>query len=222
MLQVLVVYYVLMFIFLMLTCYRVNLKKYYIVSKCLCSFGFLFVAILGKVQSLNHALFWRMFVGFFFCFLGDYFLAKKESGDKEKQLILGLLSFLLGHCTFLIALWFIQPMNVYTAFLPLFGVVLVLFLMRFQYMEVGKLKVPVLIYTYFVTALFVKCFQVTIHGDGSLFYSFIFLGGLLFLISDLIILFLYFYQKQYKILKFLNLATYYGAMFLLSVSIYYS
>lgn len=222
MLPILMVYYVLMFIFLILTCYRENLKKNHLLSKCLCSLGFLLVAYLGKIQSSNNSLFWKMIPAFVFCFLGDYFLAKKENEKKESNFILGLVAFLIGHCTFLVAFQYVQPMNVYTFILPLVGVIIVCGLMQLKYMEVGKLKVPVVVYTYFVTALFIKCLQVTIHGDGTLFYILVFLGGLLFLVSDLIILFLYFYKKKYKILQFLNLLTYYSATFLLGLSIYYS
>ncbi|MFA9464825.1 MAG: lysoplasmalogenase family protein [Velocimicrobium sp.] len=222
MLIMLVMYYVIAFIFLMLTCYRENLKRYHVVSKCLCSLGFLLVAVLGKIKSPDSLLFWRLFLALFLCFLGDYFLAKQEKVESERLFLLGLFSFLLGHCTFLFAFCYVRPWNGYTLIVPFLGVLLAIGLLRLKYMRVGTLKLPVLIYAYFVTALFVECTQVAVHGNGSVFYVIVFLGGLLFLISDEIILFLYFYKVKYGIMKFLNLFTYYSATFLLGLSIFYS
>ncbi len=222
MLLFLIVYYILTFIFLILTCYNEQLKKYHLLSKCLCSIGFILAAILGKIHSSNDPLFWRLFPALIFCFLGDYFLAKREEGEQEKLFLLGLGSFLLGHCSFLFGFSYVQEINRYTFMLSLLGVILVRCLMTLKYMDVGKLKAPVLIYAYFVTALFVKCAQIAMNGNGSSFYLLVFLGGFLFFLSDGIILFLYFYQKKYGIMKFLNLLTYYSATFLLGISIFYS
>ena len=222
MLLFLIVYYILSFLFLMLTCYNLQFKKYHLISKCLCSIGFLLAAILGKIQSSNDALFWRLFPAFILCFLGDYFLAKQEQGEQKKIFLLGLSSFLLGHCTFLFALSYVQPVNRYTFILPLLGVIFVKGLTMLNNMEVGQQKIPVLFYAYFVSALFVKWAQIAINGERSPFYVLIFLGGFLFLLSDEIILFLYFYQKKYGIMKFLNLFTYYSATFLLGISIIYA
>ncbi len=222
MLLFLIVYYILAFLFLMLACYNENFKKYHLLSKCLCSTGFLLAAILGKIQSANNPLFWRLFPAFIFCFFGDYFLAKQEHGEQKKLFLLGLGSFLLGHCTFLFALSYVQPVNRYTFIMPLLGVIFVKGLTMLSNMEVGQQKIPVLIYAYFVSALFVKCIQIALNGNLAPFYVLVFLGGFLFFVSDGIILFLYFYQKKYVIMKFLNLFTYYSATFLLGISIIYA
>ncbi len=47
------------------------------------------------------------------------------------------------------------------------------------------------------------------------------IGATLFLISDTFILFLYFYEKKYKAVHVINLATYYYGMFFIGLSLLY-
>lgn len=207
---------------LILTCYQQKLKKYHLAGKCLCSLGFLFAAWFAKMQSPNDVLFWRLLPALCGCFLGDYFLAREDTQKQGKMLLLGITSFLLGHAAFLFAFQPLYPLDLLTVLLPFLGVVMTAGFLRLPLMETGKFKLPVLVYSYFVTALFIKCVQLAFHGDGGIFYRLVFCGGLLFFISDGIILFLYFYQKKYSIARFLNLLTYYSATFLLAISILYA
>lgn len=217
----LTVIYIIFFVFLIGTCYLSSLRKYHITAKVLCSAVFVGAACLGNMQSPNNALFWRLLPAFLFCFFGDFFLAWREKKDSETLFLLGLASFLTGHCIFLWAFEILASSNWKSVLLPLAGVMLVLLLLRLKYMKIGKMKVPVIIYAYFVTALFIKCAQTAKFGDESIFFKLVFWGGLIFLISDLIILFLYFYEKKYGIMKFLNLFTYYTATYLLALSVFY-
>ncbi|MEG1741525.1 MAG: lysoplasmalogenase family protein [Acetivibrio sp.] len=211
--------YMAAFIFLIMTCYQSFFGKFHVIAKVICSAGFIGAAVLGKMQSSNDALFWRLLPGFIFCFLGDFFLAKKERKESKQDFLLGLGSFLAGHILFLRGLSFLQPWSAETVLVPFVGVIVAFFLMKRKNMEAGEFKIPIMVYSYFVTALFVKCAQIALKGPGSLFFILLFLGGLFFLISDIIILFLYFYKKKYGIMKFLNLFTYYTATYILGIAI---
>lgn len=213
--------YGLAFAGLILTCYGENFKKYHLAGKCICSLGFLLVAWFAKMLSSNDVLFWRLLPALCGCFLGDYFLARKDMQKKQKMLLFGIISFLLGHAGFLFAFQIFLPMDVVTVLLPLIGAFMTAGFLKLPQMETGKFKYPVLVYSYFVTALLVKCVQLAFYGDGSTFYRLILFGGLLFFVSDTIILFLYFYNKKYSVTRFFNLLTYYSATFLFAISILY-
>lgn len=219
MLYTLIICYSIAFILLMFSCYWQPFKKYHVLCKCAASMFFLVTAIYGGIKNPGGNVFWELFPALLFCFLGDYFLAKKSENKAKKNFMCGLLSFLIGHCLFLVGLSFYEPSNVYVFLLPFAGVLLTFGLLHLKKMVVGSFKRPVLMYAYFVSALFFKCAQIFLHGDGSLFYFLILAGGALFMVSDIIILFLYFYQTRYGIIKFLNLFTYYAATFLLALSI---
>lgn len=219
--QFLTIIYIILFVFLMLTCYVSSLKKFYIASKMMCSAAFIGIAIFAMVQSSNTILFWRLFPAFIFCFMGDFFLALKEVKEGEKPFLIGLSCFLIGHILFLWGFEIIESSTWLTWLLPLLGIVMAGALLHLKYMNVGKFKAAVLVYSYFVTALFIKCTQTALSGDGSAFYWLIFCGGAFFIISDIIILFLYFYNKKYAIIKLLNLGSYYAAVFLLAAAILY-
>lgn len=212
--------YVAAFVLLILSCYVERFHKYHLFFKCLNSMLFLLIAVYGMTRVTDDIIFWRLFPAFCFCFLGDFFLARKLEAKAEKNFVYGLASFLAAHCLFLIAFSFLEPSTFFVFLLPVLGVFLTMILMNLKKMVVGKFKKPVLVYSYFVTALFVKCGQLYLLENDRLFNKLVFLGGTLFLVSDMIILFLYFYQTKYKVVRFLNLFTYYSATYFLALAIW--
>lgn len=80
--------------------------------------------------------------------------------------------------------------------------------------------IPGLVYTFFVALLLSKGAMLVLRGGGSAQNLLILAGGLLFLISDGVLLFMYFHISPKKNLGVVNLGTYYSAMALLGLCIY--
>lgn len=215
-------YYICAFCFLIITCYRHTFDKYHVTAKSLTSLGFLAIAFFGNACKEDYTYFYHLIPALFLCFLGDFFLALKTKNNRtqNKYFLLGLASFLMGHIAFTIAFNSILKFSFATIAVPLFGVVLAIGMFQLKEMEVGEMKAPVIVYSYFVSMLFVKCGEILFAMGLNSFTGVLFAGSLLFMISDLILLFIYFYKKKFKILTFMNLLTYYIGLYLLSYSVY--
>ncbi len=101
--------------------------------------------------------------------------------------------------------------------IPVLGVMLTLWMEKRPGMNTGKLKFEILIYSYFVTLLLTKTIFMLIKelSAGTLMLA---IGAGLFLISDVLLLFLNFYKKRFMTLHVLNLITYYYGIFLMAAS----
>lgn len=213
------IYYIIAFVCLILTNYRETWKKFHVQAKTATSIGFIAIATVSGIVSRNMEFFKPMMIAFTFCLAGDVLLALMNHKNNMKYFILGLLSFLVGHIIFGVALNVLAPFSIKELIIPICFVAVAFFLLKIQYMEVGKMKVYVLVYSFFVAFLFSKGISVLLLGLTTSNIV-IFLGATLFLISDAILLFVLFYQKKYYTPVFFNLLTYYLAQYLLAISIF--
>ena len=85
-------------------------------------------------------------------------------------------------------------------------------------MQTGRMRPLVVLYAAFVSALLGKGLQLA-FGMGQPWCFLVLAGAVLFWISDLLILFLYFYPPRRTAVHVANLLTYYYAMFLIAVSL---
>ena len=104
--------------------------------------------------------------------------------------------------------------------LPLVVCLLMVWMKKAWHLHMGRLFVPCLIYCYFVTTMTFKAIECGMDGMGEIACA-----GILFLLSDFTILFLYFYhfrsRNVKRIIHFVNLATYYVAILLFIYSLFY-
>jgi len=218
---ILLICYTLAFIFLIATSYVESLAKYRVLAKLINSIGFIVVATYGKFMTGQNEVYFTMLPAFILCLCGDVLLALDDPKGTQKCFTAGLFSFLLGHIVFVWAFTMRVPFSLYELILPVSMVIVTAFLVRMEHMNVGKLRGCVLIYSFFVAMLFSKAISLVLVNGTSLSNILLLIGSLLFLISDAIILFLCFYEKKHKLVKFYNLLTYYAGMFLIALSLLY-
>lgn len=211
--------YVLAFVFLIATCYIKKLFKYHTLAKFINSIGFIAVATGACLFSGQWSLYFAMLPGLILCLVGDVMLALDNSRALSKYFLPGLTSFLIGHILFVWAFSMRVPFSLYDLILPVIAVILTFFIVRMKGIDVGKLRVAVIIYSFFVALLFSKGISLVLVNGMTPVNSLLCRGAFLFLLSDAIVLFLLFYEKKHFIVRFCNLATYYGGMFLIALSL---
>jgi uncharacterized membrane protein YhhN len=198
-----------------------NNKKYsslYILAKTLNSLGFILVAIICANIGDNFELFKNFAPGFIFCFLGDFILGFYNDTKKQKYFLIGLGLFLLGHVAFVIAFTTIQSFMLVDLIFPVIAIAITVGLNKLPNMNCEKMKPIVCIYSFFVSLLFAKSIHIFYIIRTTQMFSLTF-GATLFLISDILILFLYFYMKKSPLVAILNLATYYYGIFFIALSL---
>ena len=208
--------YIALIIALFLVCDNRFSRRYYVPLKVVCSTSFLIILIINQFYSPK---LWLMFWPLFACFLGDILLGLFNTYKRKRFMIIGIIAFMLGHVAFLNYMCRIQPdTNPWVYIAPVATVGAVIVIHKTSHLHMGVLFVPSLIYSYFVTCMTLKAVECGLHGKPLLG-----IAGVLFLISDFTILFLYFYHYRNKtnkrIIHYVNLGTYYLAIYLFLVSL---
>ena len=212
--------YAAVFAVLIATCYHPALERYHVLVKTLLSLGFLWIATIAVYHSLDFGFYFGMLPGFVLCLCGDVSLAVHDRRPSDVSFLIGVGSFLVAHILFLTALYRIAAFSWTELIFPVLMVGAAYGMTRLKKMKVGKMLPCVLVYAFFVSALCGKGVQIAWTGLGSRGIL-LGVGSFLFLISDVIILFLFFYETKYRTGKFWNLLTYYGGLLCLSLSIWY-
>lgn len=212
------VLYTILFAGLAITVCRQECKKYYTAAKTMNSMGFLGVLLAVTVISGEIHQFWLMLPAFLCCFAGDVLLAFYNGGRRRIHFLMGLGVFLVGHICFVRWLCEKQPLSWKDLLFPFAGVLIAWGLTMLRGMHTGRLKPFILVYAFFVCMLFSKGVHVLLAAP-SVANAIIAFGGTLFLISDISILFLYFYKTHGAAVHLFNLATYYFGMFFLEINL---
>lgn len=190
-------------------------KKYYVGKKTAQSAAFLAVFLISFGRNHGIMEFWLMMPAFVCCFAGDVLLAFYNKYRKKKIFALGLLSFLAGHLFFIRWLNRMQPPQWIDFLFPAAAVCLIFYATGTKSFHTGRLRPCILIYTFFIAYLFSKSLRIAV-SEPCVFHSVCALGSTLFLVSDILILFLYFYKKKSKKVHIFNLLTYYLGIFFLA------
>lgn len=223
MLLIFIIIYMIFFTMLILTTYLEKYKKYYTLAKIFNSLGFIIVASYGGLVVGNKIDFYYMLPALIFCFLGDVFLGINSQFDKKIFFVAGLFSFTIAHILYMIDFSRFAPMALYDLMLPILSIFITYMLIKLENMDVQKeLRIFILMYSFFVTLLLTKGMDVLIICGINIKSVLIFIGALMFFISDFIILFLYFYKKKHHIVGTINLLLYYWGMFILALSNWYN
>lgn len=204
--------------FIALIYYTLNFSsKFYTFFKTLNSIDFILIGLFCSYQNPKENLLIYLIPAFILCLTGDILLSFYHRNKKNRYIISGIISFLLGHIVFSYAFLHIVNLDIYIFIIPTVILVLTYFLTNLKGMKAGKLKPAIWFYSFFVALLFsIGLFMLIRHQNIHSIY--VFIGSLLFLISDSILLFLYFY-KNLKVLHVLNLIAYYYGMFFLACSL---
>lgn len=208
--------YVALLIALFFVCDNSLSRRFYVPLKMICSASFL--VILWINQMLSEKL-WLMFWALLACFVGDLLMAFYNTYRNKQVITLGIIAFMLGHVGLLNYMCRITDFtNVLVYILPVLGCGIVVLLKKVCHLHMGSLLAPCLIYAYFVSTMTLKAIECGLNGMPILGVA-----GALTMLSDLTILFLYFYHfkdvKNKRIVHYLNLGTYYAAILLFVYSL---
>lgn len=202
---------------LILTCYHPHFRSYHLLMKTLCSLGFLLFAILQN-QKVGAMYFWQFWLGLFLCFIGDVLLAIYFHKQKKIYFVVGLISFLMAHIDFVYTMHLKLELQVIEVLLASGFVLVSLYLSKLPKMKMKQLFWPIMFYSFFVSLFLIKGIGIGFQAQHN-GHLMIMIAAVLFFTSDFILLWMRFYEKKWKYSHFLNLLTYYSAMYLLAYSI---
>lgn len=194
----------------------VSLKsRYYIFFKGLNSLAFVSIAVYGAIVNNQMSILYIILPGLIGCMIGDIVLAMKH----KNHFLHGLIAFLIANLCFV---WYFSHFKSFTIqefLLPIFSMILLICLSYLPKMEYGYLERPIQFYT-FVIAWATSCSIVVYLSMPTSFFLYHMIGFILYLLSDLILLFYEFYDSQYKkILGFINLLCYYSGLFMIAYTL---
>ena len=190
----------------------------YLPEKILCSLCFVAVAAVCAALGSRPEAFWHLLPALLCCVVGDVMLALYNHLRRPRLFLAGLGAFLAGHALFVWGLCRLQPMGWPVPLAAVLGAVGVAVLSALPGMQTGRMRPCVVVYAAFVSALLGKGLQLAV-GMGQPWCFLVLAGAALFWISDLLILFLYFYPSRHPAVHVANLLTYYYAMFFIAVSL---
>lgn len=196
------------------------------------TFASLFFVLSGLCASFSSEYYlnikYIIIVGLLFGMLGDIFLGLKgvyESNLKE-WLFSGFISFMIGHICYIMAIILVSKMNLKFIIISIIiGIILgssSIFLEKLLNLNYGIYKKTAFIYGSFLSStVSTSLISCLITGFKDKMLIIIFIGSILFLISDLILSNTYFGLKNNDgpIWIISNHITYYLAQYLISLSI---
>ena len=186
-------------------------KGTYIYFKTLTSVTFVLAGIYFGYQSGDFILIPTL-IGFL---VGDIMLATKL----RRSFIYGMGGFLLADVWLIYSLYQVKPVRIYDFVLSVFVILFVTYISRYPKMHLGHYRKPMYGYG-FVLALAVSnsigCYLLY----GTVNYSFLSVGMILYFISDFLLMFQYFYKTEHRDkLKLAKMYTYFIGAYLVAYSI---
>lgn len=200
-------------------------KKYYIKAKMMCSISFVLIAGIFAGVSGHWAYFLQLFPTLLFCALGDLFMGYYRVRRYTRNIILGICCFLVAHICLLILLFGVIPdVSWWLVVIPIVAVMLLCIQKKMLNMHYGRLWIPVLIYSVFLSLDLAKSVEVMLFRP-CISSAWIGVGGILFFISDYTLNFCYFCKLKTKRkaswMNLINLASYFFGILAFDMSILY-
>ena len=196
-------------LFLILAIYHRN-KSTYIYFKTLTSFTFVVTGIYYGYQNQNFILIPAL-IGFF---IGDIMLATKL----RRSFLYGMGGFFAADLWLVYILYRLKSVSVYDFILSVLVILFVYIISQNPKMHLGHYKKPMYAYG-FVLSLAVSnsigCYL--LYGTKS--YLLLAMGMIFYFVSDLLLMFQYFYKTQYRdILKIAKMLFYFIGTYLIACS----
>lgn len=209
-----------------------------VIFKSLSSIMFVLTALLAYLANQNASIYFVVCIifGLILGLVGDIILDLKVAYSESETLYfrVGTACFFAGHIFYLIAIFNSFNFSLLTVLLPILGALCIGFLMIITSKILGinfkKHKLICFSYASVLSLTAISAICGLIISGLTPFFIFITLGGILFLVSDVILTFQYFSVKNSdelcklkpqsnNILMTLNHVTYYTAQFLIALSI---
>lgn len=206
---------------------HVNEKKI-IALKLITSFLFVLIGFLAfyKSKSYNETYPYLILSALGCGFIGDVILGLRRVYQKSRKIlfVLGMSMFLIGHMCNIFAFSLFSSYNfVYYLILSLFLTFIAIVIIQLSHIN-GENTKPAM-YLYMLVCAFVVSYTFfNMIEHSNIYFILIFIGAISFASSDFMLCFLYFKkmnQTSYKVLKKINIATYYIAQTIFALSIYF-
>ena len=213
--------------YLLEKCKRYSLKG--VLIKTVVSLLFIATALAGAIQNPNHILNNFIIAGLIMGLLGDIFLDLKYVYPKDDKIYTyaGFIVFAIGHILFIAGtmLQFFGNANLLYLLIPILGGIVFVIVNLLTEKPMGlsfkDLKVIVCIYAFILALNPLTSLMLCITtGWSSPSLIMLFVGGISFAVSDLVLSETYFGEGHERPIDFiLNYITYYGAQFLIAFSL---
>lgn len=203
--------------FLIYFTYNLN-KKLRVKTKLITSFFFILTGLAGYFSSHGN-FYYFLFIIFalVFSFIGDFFLALKNN---NLFFLLGISSFSIAHICFSLAFITISSFKISYLLLAIIISLIVTFLLNsIKGFNFNNMYFFANIYAFLL--VFMTLNATSFIVNLSLFSILAFFASLLFLLSDILLSFIYFYSSPPKYLSLINMITYYIAQGLFALTILY-
>lgn len=166
----------------------------------------------------------RYFLFIFFadvlCLCGDVLLVYQE---RNKAFFMGgLVSFLFAHIVFITIFSTCVPITIadFIWMAALTGGCVLFY--RFSKLDLGKLKIPALVYLCVISFMVSKAVSLVFSGTVDLKAAYLAaMGALLFMTSDACLVVYDFSKTKHKRMRILNLITYYTGQAMIALSVFY-
>ena len=213
---------VLMFVFLIVLMYFqiIGDVPFRRIFKAAASLMFILTAVFSyKYSGKNKKTFIIMLIGFIFAFLGDVFLSFGSSGI---FFVLGLGSFSLAHIFYTAAFCSLVKFSPKDLILALIiAVPTICFAVFNDSFNFNGMLPLVILYTILISVMVSKAISLLrLENKNMTSVVLSIIGAVLFFISDFILLFVYFYKKDFVFLPYINLIIYYSGQALLALSFF--
>lgn len=215
-------------VFLVLRVQRGGIAALY--AKAVASLCFIATAIAATNENRLFLDFgsWMTF-GLVFGLLGDVWLDLKwiYLQDKDSYLYSGFIFFLLGHVCFVTAVFKVgpyTPASLIVAFAAALVIAFVAILMEKPLkMHYGKFKWIVFLYSFMLALTMTMSMTLAVITGFEKMWTVMFVGGLLFLLSDLVLSGMYFGEgKNTSFNVILNHTLYYAAQFIMAATVLFA
>lgn len=202
-------------------------RKFYTLAKGSVSLLFVLAALFafwlaGRPVSANFVL---LLTALLLCMGGDVLLglANRTKTVCAKPFAGGAISFLLAHIFFCVLFYREVAFQWYDVLAPILLVGVLLTLNQKGWVRLKHMLALGVGYTFVVGLMAVKSLQVAVGPYASFPIAAVLLagGGMLFLCSDIILLFLYFGKRRRKGMRYANLSTYYIGIYSIAVTAYW-
>ena len=157
-----------------------------------------------------------MLIALLCCLCGDILLAFKKNGQK-RFFVSGMLAFLLAHTFFLMVMTHYAPFTLIDTIMSIIALIILKVITYKLDIHFGYKRYMIWLYAFIVVLMGNKAIDMAIFAPSA--YAILLgIGGTLFVISDIVLLFLYFKYKNNLMLQLTNSCIYYLAQFLLALA----
>ncbi len=155
-------------------------------------------------------------------FVGDAVLELRALCPKEEHehiIMTGIVAFFTGHIFYYIMLIDYGRFSIYPLLFSVVITAVVFLASKLMRLDWQRMLWPSVGYSLLIFLMIGQAFANAINTDFGLFSLIIFIGGVLFGISDLLLSQIYFKEKTPQFFRVLNLSTYYAAQILLALAL---